>query len=82
MHFDHLKISTKTRLFAKYTDKYRQKYIPYDLFELKVLMIILVTVILFSLGRDAEKLVYGKTHLARFMESAIMTIDNEARGLR
>ena len=42
-------------------------------------MVILVMVVLFRLGRDAEKLVYKKTHLAWSMDAASMAIKNGAR---
>ena len=44
-------------------------------------MIILIMVILFGLSRDDEKLVYGKTYLARFMEAAILKNKNKARAV-
>ena len=46
-----------------------KKYILHDLCLLRCLMVILVTVVLFSLGRDAKKLEYGKSYLARFKKS-------------
>ena len=45
-------------------------------------MVILVTVVLFSLGCDAKKLEYGKSYLARLEKSATMTIENEAQAVR
>ena len=37
-------------------------------------MVILVMVVIFRLGRDAEKLEYGKSYLGRSMDTAIMTM--------
>ena len=78
-HFGHLKFTAKSCLFAKYTDKYGQTYILCDVCILLCLMTILLMVILFSLGRDAEKLMYVFSYLARFMGAAILTIENEAQ---
>ena len=57
----------------------RKYYIFHDLCLLRHLIKILVTVVLFSLGCDDEKLVYGISYPARFMEAAILTIENEAQ---
>ena len=56
-----------------------QKYTLWDLCFLKCLITILITVILISLGRDVENLVYSISYLAQFMEAAILKIENEAQ---
>ena len=59
-----------------------QKYILHDLCLLRCLMVILVTVVLFSLGRDVKNLEYGKSYLARSMNTAVMKRENGAQPAR
>ena len=79
MHFGHLKILSKSRSFTKYKGKYGAKVYPPWSMWIEGFDDNISNVVLFSLSRDAEKLVYGKIYLARFMEAAILTIENEAQ---